>query len=223
MSHKIRGPRLPWQSPHAGNESFLSIPRTGPLGPPDCESVRPTSPARPMGGAVGCRRRRVCLRRRRQLPAGDANCRRCNSIAAAWRSMFGWHFSKPILAATPARSISLPRPAIANGAPLSETKVKADLAARFSLARSQIHPRAVGNLHRVTICHELSDADQIIKSKPGGTDRRQKRAWRLTPSPPRPVQHGGRVSVPGPCLFEAAIAFAGLTPGATVHPSLKRK
>ena len=31
---------------------------------------------------------------------------------------------KPILAATPARSISLPRPATVNGAPLSETKVK---------------------------------------------------------------------------------------------------
>jgi hypothetical protein len=29
--------------------------------------------------------------------------------------------------------------------------------------RAQIHPRAVGKLHRVTICHELSDADQIIK------------------------------------------------------------
>ena len=29
------------------------------------------------------------MRRRRQLPAGDANCRRCNSIAAAWRSMCG--------------------------------------------------------------------------------------------------------------------------------------
>ena len=39
---------------------------------------------------------------------------------------------KPILAATSARSISLPRPAIVNGAPLSETKVKAGLAARFS-------------------------------------------------------------------------------------------
>jgi hypothetical protein len=34
---------------------------------------------------------------------------------------------KPILAATPARSISLPRPATVNGAPLSETKVKAAL------------------------------------------------------------------------------------------------
>ena len=39
---------------------------------------------------------------------------------------------KPILAATPARSISL---ASVNGASLSETKVKADLAPRFS-ARS---------------------------------------------------------------------------------------
>ena len=40
---------------------------------------------------------------------------------------------KPILAATSARSISLPRPAIVKGAPLSETKVKADLASRFSV------------------------------------------------------------------------------------------
>jgi hypothetical protein len=37
---------------------------------------------------------------------------------------------QPILAATPARSISLPRPATVNGAPLSETKLKG----RFGLA-----------------------------------------------------------------------------------------
>ena len=28
----------------------------------------------------------------------------------------------------------------------------------------------IGKLHRVTICHELSDLDQIIKSELGGTD-----------------------------------------------------
>jgi hypothetical protein len=35
-------------------------------------------------------------------------------------------------------------------------------------AARAIHPRAVGKLHRVIVCRELSDADQIIKSKKGG-------------------------------------------------------
>ena len=50
----------------------------------------------------------VCASRRPQC-AGDANCRRCNSITAAWRSMFGCTL-KPILAAMPARTISLASP-----------------------------------------------------------------------------------------------------------------
>jgi hypothetical protein len=39
-----------------------------------------------------------------------------------------------------------------------------------SVRAPALHPRAVGKLHRVTICREFSDADQIIKSKHGGTD-----------------------------------------------------
>jgi hypothetical protein len=30
--------------------------------------------------------------------------------------------------------------------------------------RRQIHPRAVGNLHDIIICHELRHSDQVIKS-----------------------------------------------------------
>ena len=56
------------------------------------------------------------------------------------------------------------------GAPLSETKVKAALVP----AAPAIHPRAFGKLHPVTVCRELSDADQIIKFENGGTDRRLK-------------------------------------------------
>jgi hypothetical protein len=58
---------------------------------------------------------------------------------------------KPILAATPARSISLPRPATVNGAPLSETKVKAALVT----AAPAIHPRYPRAVGEGTICHEL--------------------------------------------------------------------
>ena len=54
---------------------------------------------------------------------------------------------KPILAATPAHSISLPRPATVNGAPLSETKVKADLASRLSV-RSARHSSPSSHLSR---------------------------------------------------------------------------
>jgi hypothetical protein len=78
----------------------------------------------------------VCASRRPQR-ASDANCRRCNSIAAD---------------AMPARSISLPRPATVNGAPLSETKVKAGLAARFSNPqRSQF----IRSSRKVTLSHRL--------------------------------------------------------------------
>ena len=58
---------------------------------------------------------------------------------------------KPILAATPARSISLPRSATVNGAPLSETKVKAALVP----AAPAIHPDIPEQLESGTICHEL--------------------------------------------------------------------
>ena len=57
---------------------------------------------------------------------------------------------KPILAATPVRSISLPRPATVNGAPLSETKMKAGLAARFSTRSAR--NSSPSNL-KVTPCH----------------------------------------------------------------------
>ena len=53
---------------------------------------------------------------------------------------------KPILAATPARSISLPRPATVNGAPLSETKVKAALVPAAPAIHPR-YPRAVGEWH----------------------------------------------------------------------------
>ena len=78
---------------------------------------------------------------------------------------------KPILAATPARSISL---ASVNGASLSETKVKADLAPRFSTRSARNSSPSSREVTSVTICRELSDSDQIIKSEHGGTDPRLK-------------------------------------------------
>ena len=56
---------------------------------PQCDYARP-SPAYPAWGEGRCAADAVfvCASRRPQC-AGDANCRRCNSIAAAWRSMFG--------------------------------------------------------------------------------------------------------------------------------------
>ena len=57
-----------------------------------------------------------------------------------------------------------------NGARLSETKVKADLASRFSTRSARHLPPSSRKLTSVTICHELSDADQIIKFENGGTD-----------------------------------------------------
>ena len=72
--------------------------------------------------------------------------------------------------AMPARSIGLVSPATVNGAPLSETKLKG----RFGLAlsvRSACNSSPSGRKAKsVTICRELSDADQIIKSKHCGTD-----------------------------------------------------
>ena len=111
--------------------------------------------------------------------------------------------SKPILAATPARSISL---ASVNGASLSETKVKADLAPRFSTRSARNSSPSSREVTPVTICRELSDSDQIIKSEHGGTDPRLKKQNDLAapvkpPNDPRPVQHGGRVGVPQTCLF----------------------
>jgi hypothetical protein len=76
---------------------------------------------------------------------------------------------KPILAATPARSISLPRPAMVQRCAPSETKNEGRLWPRASVSRPQIHPRAVGNVHRAAICRELSDSNQLIKSEHGGT------------------------------------------------------
>ena len=62
---------------------------------------------------------------RRPQRAGD-NCRR-----DCFPAVHQMHLEAD-LAATPARSISLPRPATVNGAPLSETKVKADWPRAFS-------------------------------------------------------------------------------------------
>ena len=76
----------------------------------------------------------VCASRRPQR-AGDANCRRCNSIAAD---------------AMPARSIGLPRPAT--------VKRCSTRGARNSIPE---HSETTS----VTICRELSDSDQIIKSE----------------------------------------------------------
>ena len=141
-------------------------------------------------GRVGiCRRRRVCLRQRttatgwrRQLLKGmlwpaSARCHGASGSVCAPNSCLLAPADdlavctctlKPILAATPARSISLSRPATVNGAPLSERKVKAALVP----AAPAIHPRAVGRLHRATICRELGHSAQIIKSEHRGTDRR---------------------------------------------------
>ena len=59
---------------------------------------------------------------------------------------------KPILAATPVRSISLPRPATVNGAPLSETKVKADWPrALVPAAPANSSP----SNRKLTPCHDL--------------------------------------------------------------------
>ena len=70
---------------------------------------------------------------------------------------------KPILAALPARSISL---ASVNGASLSETKVKADLAASLVFAAPAIHPSPSSReVTSVTICRELP-AIQIKQLSP---------------------------------------------------------
>ena len=75
------------------------------------------------------------MRRRRQLPAVQFN-----------RSHMAQHVGCHLKA--DARSISLASPETANGAPLSETKVKADVGLALQCPqRPQIHPRAFGNLH----------------------------------------------------------------------------
>ena len=72
---------------------------------------------------------------RRQLPAVQFN-----------RSHMAQHVGCHLKA--DARSISLASPETANGAPLSETKVKADVGLALQCPqRPQIHPRAFGNLH----------------------------------------------------------------------------
>ena len=109
---------------------------------------------------------------------------------------------KPILTATPARSISLPRPATVNGASLSEKRGATWPRASVS-RRPQIHPRAVGKLHPVTICCELSDADQIIKSKHGGTDRRL-------------------CTRPWPCVTTIAARWRGQLPAGLLWPASAR-
>ena len=114
---------------------------------------------------------------------------------AAWRNICGCTL-KPILAAMPARSTSLARPATVNGAPLSETKVKADFGLALQCPGApQIHPRASRKLTSVTICREFRHSDQTIKSEHVGTDRRRMRPARLTypffrANPPPPVQLG---------------------------------
>ena len=65
------------------------------------------------------------------LRAGDANCRRCNSIAAAWRSMFGCTFEADLGRDAGALDQLAEASDCERCTPL-ETKVKADLAARFS-------------------------------------------------------------------------------------------
>ena len=70
----------------------------------------------------------------------------------------------------PARSIGLVSPEGCNGAPLSETKVKADLAARFS-TRALANPSPSSRKRTsVSICRELRPSDQTIKSEHVGTD-----------------------------------------------------
>jgi hypothetical protein len=71
-----------------------------------------------------------------------------------------------------------PANARCNGAPLSETKIKGDLASRFSVRRAR---SSSPSSRRLTPCHDLPRiktipiiTDQIIKSEHGGTDRRRK-------------------------------------------------
>ena len=99
-----------------------------------------------MGGGSGAADAGFVCASRRPQRAGDANCRRCNSIAAD---------------AMPARSIGLVSPATVNGASLSEKNAGRLGLARFSVRSARaIHPRAVGRLHRVIICRE---SDNPIK------------------------------------------------------------
>ena len=119
------------------------------------------------GGRVGiCQRRRVCLRQqttamgwRRQLPAVQFNRSRHDAGALD-------RFSQP---SDRERCVPFWK------------KMQGDaLAFQCPQARA-IHPLAVGKLHGVIICRELSDADQIIKSEHYGTDRTAKYA---DPEPP---------------------------------------
>ena len=61
----------------------------------------------------------------------------------------------------------VPANARCNGAPLSETKVKADLASRSSVRNARHSSPSSRKLTSVTICRELSDSDQIIKFEHG--------------------------------------------------------
>ena len=147
----------------------------------------------------------VCASRRPQR-AGDANCRRCNSIAAD---------------AMPARSIGLPRPAT--------VKRCSTRGARNSIPE---HSETTS----VTICRELSDLDQIIKSKHQWDRSTAFLRARTAPAknliaqdPPAWSSMGGGSAYPE--LFAPAGAqlnapttptaegecFGRLVPGATVH------
>ena len=112
---------------------------------------------------------------------------------------------KPILAAMPARSISLASPETVNGAPGNEDEGRLGLA--LQCPQSQFHPRAVGKLHRVTICREFSSSDQIIKSEQVGTDRpcrsSARKRWSAEPPNGPPA---------GPSWGEGRIASAPVGP-----------
>ena len=189
--------------------------------------MREITPARPAWQEGRYMPKTPCLLARADDRNGLATpiARGCNSIAAD---------------ATPARSIGLVSPATVNGAPLSETKVKADLALRFSVHSARKSILEQSETYICLDCREFRHSDQIIKFEHGGTDRRY--FWRETPpfylcATPPPVQRGGRVGMlQTPCLFAPADDRNALATraqllwpanarcnGATVRPSRKRK
>jgi hypothetical protein len=93
----------------------------------------------------------------------------------------------------PASSISLASPETERRASLrNESEGRLGLALQCSQRARNSSP-SVRKLTSVTICHELSNADQTIMSERVGTDPRLKN--RTTGRISIPVQHGGWVSV----------------------------
>jgi hypothetical protein len=108
-------------------------------------------------------------------------CWRQQTTATRWRQLAGGIVLavcictlKPILAATPARSISLPRPATVNGAPLSETRVKADLAGRFSSRSARNSSLSIRKLTHRQRGRPASARSGCRRGRPLSSSRRRK-------------------------------------------------